>query len=250
MKKVALYCIVLCLVFSSIRAVDVPLTTLLELRTAVLDQMAHATAGTALLSAAIVNEAINRAQLKVAYDFPAFEKLDTISLTASATPSQLLNEDFIKLNWAMKVLGDTIMAIEYVPPQTLYGRQGGRVPNISDNTQFSFPRYCYVSRALTAAHKPSIWFYPQDKVTGAPMVYVSYYAIPEELSSDTDSTDIAPEYREALLYWACSALAFQIGKSNLGMTYLNVYKEILALSKASEIRQPFERGFPASAFTE
>lgn len=220
MKRI--FCTLFALMFAvNVYAVNAPLTTRSDIRTAVLNQMEHATAGTAILSTTVVNEVINRAQLKVAYDFPAVEKLDTVTLNSVATPMYALPNDFLKLNFAIKVLGDTIMAIEYVPPQTLYNREGGRTANISDNSQFSYPRYCFISKITNGGNVlPRIWFFPQAKSVGSPDVIVSYFAVPEELNADTDTTEIAYEYREALVYWACSALAFRIGRHDMGMVYL------------------------------
>lgn len=231
----------------SLRAVDLPLTTLSELRVAVLNQMEHSTSGTALLTTAIIDEAVNRAQLKVASDFPAVEKLDTIWIGAGSTMKfYALNDDFLKLNWTFKYRGDTMLAIEYAPPQTLYQRDAGRTANVSQPDNVSYPRYCFISRSEhNGKISPKLFFFPMASMTATvDTILISYYSLSNELVDDNDSTEIAPEYRDPLVYWACSIASFRIGKLDLGTAFLNVYKECLALSKLSEIKQPFERGFP------
>jgi len=227
------------------------MTTRLQLRTTILNQMLNSTSGTPLIPTTVVNEVINRAQIRVAHDFPAVEKLDSILMSINGGRSFELEDDFFKLNWAFKYRGDTTLYIQYMPPQYLGLMDRGRASNVAENTKDN-PRYCWVSRVdYTGGAKPRIFFYPQHKSpSGTDTILISYYAIPDSLNSDADSTQIAYEYRDALIMYACALLAYRIGRWDVGQKYIEAYQTQLALSKASEIRQPFDRGYPANVAGE
>ncbi len=223
-----------------------PLSTLSELRTAVLNQLYSSTGGTALISKTVANEAINRAQLKVASDFPAYEKLDTVKIQAVITHFCELPDDFLKLNWVIRFTGDAVVALEYVPPQYIYNRLRGREPNYAQQGDTAYPRYCFVAGLF---EDPKLFFWPPGKAAGGYIdsFYVSYYAVPREMTDDTMKVLIDYGYREPLVFWACADLAYRIGRLDLGDRFVAVYKELLAMSKASEIKQPFYRGYPLEA---
>jgi hypothetical protein len=136
----------------------------------------------------VVNYAIQR----VSIDFPAVEKLDTLVLR-DTTEGAALPSDLSELKWAQIIIGDTLRRpLEFVPVDSLYARR-----NVNE------PRFYY-----TQADRLFTWkafnaqMFDQDTL----MVLIAYYAIDPGLAADSLTTNIAEDYRDALIDFICYRL--------------------------------------------
>ncbi len=110
------------------------------------------------------------------------------------TLSYALNSDFLRAAWSKDYLGETV-----------------------DVTIFD--KRLYLTPAQT-----------EGNVT----ILLAYYALGTTLTVDTNTTDILPEYREAMIAWASYLLSQTRSKPSDAQGYLTNYKELIAIDRAGK----------------
>ena len=164
------------------------LLTLDSLRVAVMREQGLPDSGSTGVTVVKVNFNVNRAIQRVSEDFPAVEKIDTITYTAGGD-EYAFSSDFVELAQVFKFA-------DGVPQQ-------GHV------------------------HNKKLFIFPKSLKTGDSM-RVFYYALGTKLTSGTDTTDVLPGYREAVVVYANYLVAMLRTKYVKAQVYLQAYKEMKA----------------------
>lgn len=173
-----------------------------SLKIAVNVQSGLASTGNDRYSSAVLTHIINRATQRVSTDFPAVEKKDTI-VTVIEQKNYAANSDFVAIQSCFKWVTDSVaVPLEYKPVDEWFKNLGALkgADNLTDNGGeiLENPRY-------VMEHKKYLTFYPQP--FGGDTIEVNYYAFDGYLTNATDSTAINPEYREAVVFYACYLMA-------------------------------------------
>lgn len=161
-----------------------PLLTLDSLRVSVMREQGLPDSGSTGVTVAKVNFSINRAIWRVSDDMPAVERIDTIVTTADVD-EYALPSDFLRLGRVIKF--------------------GKRVPE--------------------QAHEyfKTLFLTPLP-VNNDDSLRVYYYASGEVLSSGTDTTDVLPAYREAIVVYANYLVSMLRKKYVDAQVYLKQYE--------------------------
>lgn len=193
----------LCFLAASLSAETSP--QLDSIRFAAYNQIGVPSGGTTRVTDAIANVIINHGIQKVTTDFPAVEKLDTITIKGDEEGGALAS-DFVAIDWCQLMIGDTLrIPLEYKPEDSLFLKRPtqddskGQVDDVTD------PRYYYTKAGRLMAFPKVIA--SSDITSGDSALFlIGYYAVGDPLSSGTDSTNIDEEYRDELLNWVCYRL--------------------------------------------
>lgn len=152
------------------------------------------TSGTASVTTAIVYQKLNDAQTPVCQDFDAYEKFDTL-VVSSGSEGAVLPGDFLRVSGVDRMVGDTqripMQQIKYEERWEKAGAKEGSTYDLASREQ---PRYFYI-------HGNRLVTYPKDKKPSnrPDSLFVGYWAIGHQLTAATDSVDIYPEFRSALI---------------------------------------------------
>lgn len=152
------------------------------------------TSGSASITTAIVYQKLNDAQTPVCQDFDAFEKFDTMTVS-SGSEGATLPGDFLRVSGVDRMVGDTQrIPMQQIRYEERWEKTGGLSGTTYDLASREQPRYFYI-------HANKLVVYPKDrKPSNRPdSLLVGYWAIGHQLASSTDSTDIYPEFRAALI---------------------------------------------------
>ena len=173
-----------------------------SIRVAAFNQIGIPAAGSDRVTAAIANAIINYGIQQVSTDFPAVEKLDTISID-SASEGGALASDFVRVGWCQLMMGDTLrLPLEYKLPDSLFFKKPSEDDADADADDLTDPRYYYTQGGRLLAWPK----FKKGDIGDSALFLVGYYAIGDALSSGTDSTNIHSEYRDELLNWICYRL--------------------------------------------
>ena len=160
------------------------LLTLDSLRVAVMREQGLPDSGSTGVTVAKVNFKINRAIGQVSWDFPAVEKIDTITYTAGGD-EYAFSSDFVQLAQVFKFAEGVA--------------QQGHVFN------------------------KKLFIFPKSLKTGDSM-RVFYYAVGVELTSGTDTTDVLRAYREAVVVYTNYLVSMLRKKYIDAQMYLKKYE--------------------------
>jgi hypothetical protein len=206
---------VLCLLAANLSAETSP--QLDSIRVAALNQIGLPTAGTTRITAAIANAIINYGIQEVSTNFPAVEKLDTITID-SVSEGGALASDFVAIRSCELMIDDTLrIPLQYKPVDSIFekrpSKEGAKPDDITD------PRYyrTHAGRLLTSPK------FVSGDIGDSALFLISYYAVGDFLSSGTDSTNIVEEYRDELLDWVCYRLEALRYRYNASAFYFAKY---------------------------
>lgn len=170
-----------------------------SLREAVFAQLNIRPGGSRRITAEIVNKALNRGQAQVCIDYPALEKIDTVLVNRYDTGGTL-PADFRSLRSVWRCIGDTV----YVP-LTIINPDSARIL-ISQYQEMKHdkqnplsPMYCW-----THGRKLRLWPRFIGGTTTVDTLQIEYFALGAALVNDSDSTRIAPDYINKLIFYACA----------------------------------------------
>lgn len=179
------------------------------------------TAGTAAVTTAMMNNAINYAIQQVSADFPAVEKLDTLILRDTVN-GVALPSDLNEIRWCAFVRGDTVTPLEYVSEDSLFSKR-----NVSQ------PRFYYSHGGYLrtwARFRDDMFETDQDTL----ILLLAYYAIDSGLASDTATTAIGEPYRGALLDYICYQLEMMRYRYQTAAFYAARYDKAKAEASAGK----------------
>ena len=184
--------------------VSVPLANRAEMRSEVYRLLGEDTTGTARVTDAIVNNAINIAQVQVAADFPAYEKFDTVEAAYVATWWSDMNVDLDRINWIALFSDDTMYTWQRIDPRAVY--TGAQVADSHLHVKHYFDAHPVDDTAFT----PRLFAVPPIVKDSGEIdsMLVAYYAIPSELTDDTTTTRIRYQFRDEVTTWAAHRLCF------------------------------------------
>lgn len=221
--------IIVLLVFAASSAMaESPITpTRDSLSIAAFQQLNVVTTGDDQITTAKCYGALNQALLQVCRDFPAYEKIDTVTIDKTAEGGALAN-DFLRLKSVFRMKGDTLrVPLQVVDMDSLPGLSPRDSVAVQEKGNILSPRYAYTyaNRLLT---------HPKYIISGsADSFLVCYYALDDKLTSATDSVSIDKTYLTALKYYACYSLLAMIQDYEGAMFWLGLYdKEVNSVGKA------------------
>lgn len=216
MRKILL---VLCLLILSGGVVAETNPQLDSIRVAAFQQIGVPAAGSDRITVAIANQVINYGIQQVSTDFPAVEKLDTISMD-TVSEGGALSSDFVAIDWCELMIGDTIrIPLEYKHPDSLFTKRPSSNDAKAKVDDLTDPRYY-----STKAGRLLVWpKFRQGDIGLTASFLVGYYAVGDALSSGTDETNIHSEYRDELLNWICYRLEYTQYRYQAGDRYLALY---------------------------
>lgn len=195
----------LVIVFLCLLAVGVGAETnpqLDSIRVAAYNQIGVPVAGSDRVTDAITNAIINYGIQRVSTDFPAVEKLDTITMDTVSEGSALAS-DFVAISWCQLMIDATQrIALEFRLPDSLFEKRPSDSSSRSSSDDRTTPRYYYT-------HARQLMVYPKfvvGDIGDTALFLVSYYAVGDALTAESDSTNIHSEYRDELLNWVCYRL--------------------------------------------
>lgn len=73
-------------------------------------------------------------------------------------------------------------------------------------------------------------FFSVQKADGS-TYFLAYNALGTKLETDTSTTDIRPDYREAVVTYACYLLSISRGRMDDAFAFLSQYERMIAMSK-------------------
>ena len=175
------------------------------------------------LASARVQTAVNEAIQSVTDDFSAIVKLDTVVLSTASMGADL-NSDFNRLANVFRLFGDTLYPLLIVEENSVdsfvkklvisdYGHIAGKKES---------PSICYAGgdRFYTVPR------FTTDATVGDTFL-VTYYANDIKLASGTDSTQILPRYRLAIIYHSVASLYAELGRFEQSIAFMQMYSNML-----------------------
>jgi len=185
------------LIAGSILAQSQPIYPRLDsLEAAIYAQLNVSSTGSSRLTGVRLRYAANRAQARVATDFPALEKTDTVIITRGSEGGTL-NSDFQRLFQVFKRRGDTLRYPMHIIPSDSLPLLTPAKPQQAGDVES--PAYCW-SWGRTLRTHPKIR-------TIADTFFVDYYALPPRMDSLNDTCLIPGEYLELVVFYACGILS-------------------------------------------
>jgi len=157
-------------------------------------------------------DALNGGLAAVCRDFPALEKIDTLTIDREADGAALPT-DFVRLKSVFRMKGDTlrlplkIIDIDAIPLLTLPEKSATQ-----DKGDITSPGFAYTYGGRLMTHPK----YIIPSLADSFLVY--YYAMDDKIDSASDTVFIAKEYLNALTYFACWQLSAVRGDFQ-GATY-------------------------------
>ena len=175
------------------------------------------------LTSARVQSAINEAIQVVCDDFPAIVKFDTIILSTDSMGA-MLNTDFNRFANVFRL--DSVLM---VPLKILEENDVDTFINMVIPTDFEHKQGVITSPHTCFAAGNRFMTYPRyttDTEVGDSF-FVSYYANDVKLDSGTDSTQILPRYRLAIIYYSISILYAELGQFEQSMAFMQFYASLV-----------------------
>lgn len=174
------------------------------------------TSGSTRITAAVANNALNRALTQVCMEFPALEKIETVAIF-SDSEGAALSDDFDRIHKVFKKLGDSARL-----PMTLVTVDSLEViyPKVTDNIQ---KKGSLLSPNKVWTHGKRLYAHPKPRRTQADSFVVHYYAIDAEMASGTDSANILDRYLEKVILYAAGILSVTREDYAAAAFYLNLY---------------------------
>lgn len=218
--------------------------TALGLRTAVAYQLRTRVVSTRLLDTAKINLAVNRAVAEVCTQAPAFEKMDTLTVDSTAEGGTL-PDDFVAMHEVYRISGDTIRW--ELMPRTLVKPQVATTIDPTDPASLNrlYPglelhdRADLKSPSSYAVFGSTFILYPKYILNAVDSFLILYYAIDDELTTDTSNCLVDQRYMEAVVYYAaalCAATSEEFDKANWLMAQYTREMSLLPTFKGLEIR--------------
>ena len=201
-----------------------------SLRTAAFEQSLVPDAGNSLIDTTYGKRVVNRAIQQVCYDFPAYEKTDTV-VSVAGTIEYALNSDFLRLKTVMKMTDyfglRIIYGLSFPPIETWFEAKGGEPGGEPDPNEKPEPRYA-------STWNDQLYFYPTPQK--ADSFIVTYYAIDSQMIDPTSSTSVLPQFREAIILYSASLICYRKGDFTRADKYMALYNAKLQTSVT--IREP------------
>lgn len=180
---------------------------------------------TSTWTSALLWQSLTDAQTPVCQDFDAFEKFDTV-LVYKVPEGGTLNNDFLRVAWVDRMSGSTRLPMQPIEAVNRWTATGGTIAGstIADVAKIEQPRYYFV-------HGNRLMTHPKDgqESTRRDSLLVGYWAIASPLTGASDSTDIYPEFRPALLYKALSLALSAVGSYGESAAWEGQYAKEVAL---------------------
>ncbi len=192
-----------------------------SIRIAAFNQLGIPIAGTDRMTAAKANAIINYGIQEVTTNFPAVEKLDTITLD-SASEGGALASDFVAIKGCQLMSGDTMrIALEFkVEDSFLVVRPDPANNKTEPDDVGGGPYY------RTHAGQLMVWpKFRRGDIGDTALFLISYYAVGDRLDAETDSTNIDEQFRDELLDWVCYRLEYLRYRYNSGDKFLGKYNK-------------------------
>ena len=184
----------------------------------VLGQLNLPAAGTATVTLPRVYTAVNRGISKVCTDFPAIEKLDTLTAD-SAVDGVALNTDFSRMRTCFWSWSDSLrIPLQTVPPgafeDTLFAYMGTIAHQLNNKEN---PRYSW-------EFSKRLFFHPKffSSVYGKTFL-ITYYAQDTVLQTAASTTQINEDYLEMVVLYATFLVARMAGKHADANAYRDDY---------------------------
>ncbi len=165
-----------------------------SLAAAVMAQLGFPSTGNAKITLGVAKFAINSSVPEICRELPAVEKYDTVIMTSTGE-GVALNADFLRIHSLKKMGKDSLrIPLIYVSEDSLFDLSGGMGGVLQKRGDASSPRYYFTFGRRLQTHPKEI---------AVDTFLVEYYANGHYMTNDADSTDIAREYRQLLIYKAC-----------------------------------------------
>jgi len=180
-----------------------------SLRARVFTRTQRPLAGTANATTAKAWQAVNDAQTPVCHDFDAYQKLDTL-LVWGGPEGAALAGDVLRIDYVERMVGDAVrLPMIEVKQREAWEKVSGLADTGYTRLNVTLPRYWH-------SEGTRLFTTPKDIKTASDpdSLLVAYWAVGHNMTWGGDSTDIYPEYREALILKACANLCRMV--SNFG----------------------------------
>lgn len=177
------------------------------------------TAGDSVTNVDRANVFINMANQQVCNDFPAIEKLDTITLNADSTALGV-NSDFLNAQWVYLDSSNQWYPMQPVTRDehaTLYGVIGGRAGVEQDASDPGNLRRYWI-------HADQFFTYPKYKAGPVTKVIIAYNAEDANLSSNSSVSQVKSNYRKAILYFSCYLIKASEQMYDIAQFWLGMYE--------------------------
>jgi hypothetical protein len=198
LSKLAL--VSLCLLLSAVSFAGGSINPdLASLRNASLLLLRGRTTGDAVFTTAVVDNAVNMALSQVCTDFPALEKLDTLT-TNTVAEGLTLPADFNHLGYVFRIVGDSVrIPLSLTDPMQLSKDQPDFESNLDKrNSTISVSSFYIWGNRLMLAPKPA---------QNGNKYLLQYYADDAQLVDSTDLARIGDKYLIKVVQYACVLLA-------------------------------------------
>ena len=214
MGRLILFLLLLC---STVSAEYIRLDSL---RVAVHRQVALPDSGNAVVSVAKTHMAINRAISQVCIDFPAVPKMDTVGIHRDSTGAAL-NTDFQQVGavYRFKDAG-WWYPLKPLAGDSLAKALSGTSENQASPGDSTDPGFYYTFDKRIYVHPK--W---SDSLSSDSLV-IQYFGIGTKLTGGTDSTDVLPQFREAVIVYTCYQIEMMRNRFAAAAAYLEWYKQL------------------------
>lgn len=177
------------------------------------------TAGDSVTNVDRANVFVNMANQQVCNDFPAIEKIDTITLHVDST-GVALNSDFLNAQWVYLDSSNQWYPMQSVTRDehtTLYEMIGGRAGVEQDASDPGNLRRYWI-------HNDKLFVYPKFKAGPVTKVIIAYNAEDSTLGADASTTQVKSVYRKALLYFTCHLIKASEQMYEISQFWLGLYE--------------------------
>ncbi len=173
------------------------------------------------LTTANVNMFINESAVEVSRDFPAIEKFDTV-LISKTGEGAALNSDFLRIHRASRIIGDTLrIPLDVTNPDSLFEKTGGLQGVKQDRDKIESPHWYSTFGKRFQTHPKGL------RESGSPDKFlIEYFATPNYLGADSDTTLIPDDYRPALLLKVRMKALIQLSDFRSAFSVDSMYNEM------------------------
>jgi hypothetical protein len=188
------------------------------LRLAVRTQLRARTTATTLLSDTVVDQAINRGLSQTCNDFPAYEKVCTLTVSGTGEGAALLS-NFVEIYAVTRSMGDSIrFPLTYLTPDSLAKYEASKT-TVSQPEPSSFKSFLYY---YTFGGR--LILHPKARTSRNDTLLVMYFAEDTTLVDTASTAKIKAKYLEKVILYACWALSVTQGDGR-ATAYLAAYAE-------------------------
>ena len=189
------------------------------------------TSGTRNITSAVGYRYINEAYASVCVDFPAIEKLDTVTLVGGSEGGAL-NTDFDRVVSVDRMVDSTVR----IPLQPVSQDTLSMMVKTADDASVRMVKNDYTSPRYYKIFNKMLITQPKYSLATSSLFLVKYYAIGARLTSASDSVLCDQRYIEQIINHACAGISLGYMRNPaLAKTFQDQYDAAMATEQRNDV---------------